>query len=296
MVAAIARKIHGREMLAMPHVRWLAATESLPAGGLVLCDHAVESSSEDQMGHRIQMLIGRDIDPSCPVMPYPMHPATLAHADVSQLVGLRARFKRGGILFAGNQKPKYGDAKMQRNFGVLSRLDVLRTLSEVFPSRVVQSISHDGPSDQITLSDSRTESISPSQWLPTLARSSFFLCCPGACQPTCHHLVEAMSVGTIPILEYADRVTPNLVDGKTAICFRGKSGLMSAIERIDRMPDHRLLQMRANVASFYDQHLCGTTFLRKLRDAPPESRSDRVCMPFHDRNFYDSETSLGRAA
>jgi hypothetical protein len=207
------------------------------------------------------------------------------------------------IYFAGNQKRSYGDAKMRRNFDVLSRLEILRTLADEFPSRVSASlVPADGHRSaaggaakgdrRIVISDSRVSPVAPQDWLATLASSEFFLCCPGSSQPTCHHLVEAMSVGAIPILEYGDRVTPRLVDGETAICFRGRRGLVEAIKRIDRLDPQQIAGLRRNVARFYDQHLCGTRFLAGLRDGDLDLSSRSVCMPFHEHNFYQSRRSV----
>ncbi len=95
-----------------------------------------------------------------------------------------------------------------------------------------------------------------------------------------------MSVGTIPIIEYGDRITPQLRDGENAICFRGRDGLVEAVERIDRMGTEELRLLSQRVASFYDQHLCGTRFLRELRDGKIDRSARRLCMPFHERNFY----------
>jgi hypothetical protein len=138
----------------------------------------------------------------------------------------------------------------------------------------------------IVLADSRVQSIAASQWLTTLAKTRFFVCCPGASQPMCHNLIEAMSVGTVPLIEYGDRVTPQLRDGENAICFQGKAGLLNAIDRIDQLSSDEMLRLSRGAARFYDEHLCGKNFLAALRDGRLDLSSRRICMPFHDRNFY----------
>jgi hypothetical protein len=284
LLAGIARKIHGREFLALPCVSWIPQTETIPENAFVLSDYQAPSGEGN-----VRMMIGRDIDRSIPVMPYPMHPATLRQHSHVDIVEMRQGRSRRGIFFAGNQKPKYGDAKMQRNFGVLSRLEMLRTLGEQFPSRIASSMNSATGQTPIVISDSRFESISAADWLPTLARAQFFVCCPGSSQPTCHNLIEAMSVGTIPIIEYGDRLTPRLRDGENAICFRGKAGLVEAIQRIDSLAPELISQMANNVAAYYDAHLCGTRFLTRLRDGQIDLASRRVCMPFHEQNFYPAD-------
>ena len=280
MLASIARKIHGREMLAEPYMRWLSTTQSLPENALVLRDY-----DSDVLG--VRMLIGRDQVDGAPTMPYPMHPATLSFADRPSLLQLRRSEDRGGIFFAGNQKPKYGEDKMTRDFGLLSRLRILRTIRQRFADRVVDSLSGRVDCHSIVLSDSRVESIPASRWLSSLARAQFFVCCPGASQPTCHNLIEAMSVGTIPLIEYGSRVTPPLQDGVHAITFQGEQGLVRAIERIDQLSTTQIETMSGHVASFYDRHLCGRTFLAGLRDGAIDCPLGKISMPFHDRNLFE---------
>lgn len=277
MLACIARKIHGREMLAEPYANWIPASSPLPRNAFVLSDHRDPKST--------QMLIGKDKVDGVATMPYPMHPATLPNASRESLERLRRTENRDGIFFAGNQKPKYGDQRIDSKFGYLSRLAVLRTIRSRFPERIAESIGQSRSDSDIVLTDSRVESIEPKNWLSTLARFRFFVCCPGAAQPTCHNLIEAMSVGTIPLIEYGSRVTPALSDGINAVTFDGERGLVEAIHRIDAMSDEEVGRISRGAAAFYDQHLCGSSFLSCLRDQHDPPRF--VCMPFHDHNMFD---------
>jgi hypothetical protein len=84
-------------------------------------------------------------------------------------------------------------------------------------------------------------------------------------------------------------VTPELCDGENAICFRGRNGLLDAIDRIDRLTPNQISRLSSNAARYYDQHLCGTTFLTRLRDGDFDLSSSRLCMPFHERNFYQPD-------
>ncbi len=282
ILAAIAHKPHGQTMLAMPGVIY---RDRPSPGSLVLTD-------ESEIG-RTELQVGRDIDRSVPVMPYPMHPATLAELRTTSLDKLRDHPRPISMLFAGNQKPRYGDEQIGRGFNILNRLEVVETVRAHAGERVADRISDVTPSnvnhsDRIVLSDSRSESIEAADWLPALAGADFFLCCPGSSQPTCHHLTEAMAVGTIPILQYATRITPVLVDGFDAICFDGRSGLIDAIDRAAAMSPKDVAAMRDRVTAFYEEHLCGTRFMKRLRDGDLDSSQGRICLPFHDQNLYSN--------
>lgn len=298
LLGGVARKVFGREMLAQPYVQRISPGHPLPMNSLVLADYEPGDSARSSYLASgvtfLRMRIGRDVDRSDPVMPYPMHPATLRYLSTTDLASMRANdHQREAVLFAGCQKPRYGDGWMQREFGILSRLEILNELRYRFPDRVRDSWSGAGGDRRpIVLLDSRTCTIQPSEWLPSLASARFFLCCPGGRQPLCHNLIEAMSVGTIPIIEYGDRITPALVDGQQAICFRGRDGIGAAIERIDSMSEEEVRGLSRRVASFYDRHLCGVGFLRDLRDGSVKSETGRLCMPFHERNFFTDPSSI----
>lgn len=277
ILAAIAHKPHGQTMLAMAGV---VACDRPTRGALVLTD-------ESEIG-RIELQVGRDIDRRVPVMPYPMHPATLDQLATTDLDGLRRQQRTCSIAFAGNQKSRYGDDQIGRGFELMNRLQVLQAVRDHVADRVVPNFDAVVSAQSIVLSDSRIESIAAADWLPTIAKADFFLCCPGSSQPVCHHLTEAMSVGTIPILQYAGRITPMLVDCVDAICFHDHDSLIDAIDRAGGMSTADIAAMRRRVAEFYDKYLCGTRFLTRLRDGDLDTSESRINLPFHDQNLYST--------
>lgn len=64
-----------------------------------------------------------------------------------------------------------------------------------------------------------------------LASADFFLCQPGEIMPQCHNIVEAMAVGTIPLTNYPDWLSPPLVDGREALVFDTFASLDAAVTR-----------------------------------------------------------------
>ena len=91
-----------------------------------------------------------------------------------------------------------------------------------------------------------------------LSYFNFFLCCPGVVMPLCHNVIEAMSVGTIPVIqkEYAEVMYPNLQHLKNAIIFED-------LEHLDQIIDQELfnysaeivLKLRKNVLEYYNDFL-----------------------------------------
>ena len=299
ILSAIGRKEFGPMFLSMPHVRWSprprdpdprqASRGKFPNEGtrvgsrighrgmLRLNDHG--------HGEGWHLRLGRDIEPAMLVMPYPMHPVGDAMTPPTDRVRMRSQARGTQILFAGRQKASYGKNRVSSRFGVLSRLDFLDTLRNAFPNRIGD---HVGMSDAkpIILQDAALHPIAATDWLRTLASANFFLCPPGVCQPLCHHLVEAISVGTIPILEYGPRVSPYLVDGQNAILFRGSGGLIAAISRATSMTSREILTMRAGAIEFFERHYDVHQWFDQLLRGSHDLRPRRICMPFHSHNLY----------
>ncbi|MEM9644727.1 MAG: hypothetical protein AAF989_07025, partial [Planctomycetota bacterium] len=290
LLSSVVKKTFGRNMVVQPSMTWLRPDRPFPLATTVLIDVPHDALDPDRSSdrsftrrppppeRRIEMLIGKDRDVSDPVMPYPMHPATIPHAAPVNIRRWRSAHDRRAMLFAGRQQGRHGRATMGARFGVATRLQILDALKRLDGKDVAMPI---------IIRDSDRIPIEAPDWLPFLARHSFFICCPGVAQPMCHNIVEAMSVGTIPLVEYGDRMTPKLVDGETAICFSGVDGLRSAVHRIRRLSKTQLRKMSENVSEYYDEHLRGDLFLASLRDQTTLPSDAKLWMPFHDTNFFD---------
>ncbi len=286
LFAALVRKLYGRELLSGANLIWLQPDKPLPRGSLVFHDANIRHelyAEADEYTH-FRLLIGRDAVAGTEVMPYPMHPHTLTLLSSVNLSELRQRTPRGGIFFAGRLKANYEN--VGGNFGVMTRLQIVESLRRRFPGDILERLNATVSDEQIVLLDASTSPLSTAEWLPTLAQHNFFVCCPGVCQPMCHNVIEAMSVGTIPIIEYGDRFSPKLMDGVNAIRFEGEAGLVAAISRIQRFSSEDLARIRSQTIAYYERYLRGDKFLARLREHQPGETPIAISMPFHDANFY----------
>jgi hypothetical protein len=283
LVAAIARKRYGGLFLSMPNVDWVEASK--PESAIT---YEVELTDDPLACHHsaIEIRMGRDVESGVSVMPYPSYPIVAQQADDVTLDQLRARPRTARLFFGGNLKPSYGSGKIGRNFDLMSRIEVIDTVSLSFASRIVPTFAQANSEHCVVISDSRSHPIEINDWLPSMASSDFFLCPPGNSQPLCHNFAEAISVGTIPILEYGDRIRPNLVDGQNAIFFCGPGGLLSAVARVLSMSDKEIRSLRRGVIDFYDNHYRHEDFIASLFTRRPQR--NRICMPFHECNLYHS--------
>lgn len=103
----------------------------------------------------------------------------------------------------------------------------------------------------------------------TLSHFNFYFCCPGVVMPLCHNVIEAMSVGTIPIIqkEYAEVMYPNLTDGVNAIIFDDLRHLDSILQNIFNTPETEVNRMRENVLNYFQDYLTPESMIEHLNES-----------------------------
>lgn len=103
----------------------------------------------------------------------------------------------------------------------------------------------------------------------TLSYFNFYLCCPGVVMPLCHNVIEAMSVGTIPLIEkeYANVMYPNLTHKVNAIIFDSIEDLESILNEIFDIPETEILQMRENVLKYFQDNLTPDSVVNHINES-----------------------------
>jgi hypothetical protein len=206
------------------------------------------------------------------VMPYFAHPDLQRHPTNADPPRGQRPVRIG---FAGTM-----DEQMYRekfDFPMPGRGDVLRTIVERFGSRVALVESKDALAavDHVATSivlvvvrkqaDTTQKHILQGRaYLSFLGRCTFFLAPPGFRMPLCHNVVEAMSVGAIPILSYGDWLDPPLRDGVDSLAFSTLDGLEAAVERALVMGEDEIERLRSGVTDYYERHLSVESFARRL--------------------------------
>lgn len=253
-----------RLTLSMPGVEFTSRMPDDPGEFLYLFDRPLEAARGRAWRRRLQVRF----DLFAPywlrapvIAPYAMHPAQAMRATPEVLAQLRESPRRMRVLFAGDSQG-YVRNRVRYPAPKLPRLEVLTTLKErlgdaivaVSRSEQIDQLCDSGFVDRFVLSDSGS-GISPSDWLPTLAKADFFLCPPGMVMPMCHNVIEAMAVGTIPLISYAEWLHPNLRHLSNCIVFDGEDDLVEKMRLALSMPEPQVKAMRANVVAYYESHL-----------------------------------------
>lgn len=204
-------------------------------------------------------------------MPYPVHPL-LAGADLPQrLEKLRKNTKRLRIFFSGDTKG-YTKNRIHYPNTKLPRLEVIETILEKLGDRtihvedeaVLKNLFADNFNNSCVIVDTSKFWVNPTDWLPHLSKTDFFICPPGYCMPMCHNVVEAMAVGAIPIINYPEWFNPSLKHMENCIVFDDKNDLVKKIKHILDMDKLQVSAMRHKAIDYYEKHLNPRNFVRDI--------------------------------
>ncbi|MEM6461520.1 MAG: hypothetical protein AAF724_06365 [Pseudomonadota bacterium] len=243
-------------------------------------DIVIYSSGGDQIGpfqglKQIELVKGRKLtlQPSSydVLFPYMLHPKYYADGRHLKTASWRRGRRNIGLFFSGNYDERYRNPDILSKFGKLQRTAILERLLESLPKPSVFRASADFSSE---LAATRLEDrfvfvdnlagfrVEKSRWLETLAHCRFFLACPGVDMPLSHNLVEAMSVGCIPLTQNGDYFDPPLRDGYECVAHEG----VDVVDRAESaliMGEEKIAAMRRHVIDYYERYLSADAFRRR---------------------------------
>jgi hypothetical protein len=239
-----------------------------------------EQPKPELMNRKWKKLIQVNFDISLPqlacdnwaIMPYPMHPLVYATEQHEEIYHLRQNARKTRILFAGNTDARlYANPKntyLHERFNKLLRPQIIQTVisglaSEVLlvknPEQMRLVLKGNYP-DKCVIIDQNKLRIPNVKWLEFLSKSNFFLCPPGVYMPLCHNAVEAMAVGTIPIINYAEWFKPRLEHLKNCIEFRDEVDLIRQVKYALTMDQLQIHEIRNNVIEYHEKYLSIKSF------------------------------------
>jgi hypothetical protein len=102
------------------------------------------------------------------------------------------------------------------------------------------------------------------QWLDLLSYCDFFLATPGSNIPHSHNLVEAMSLGSIPITNYGHLLSEPLVHRENALLFETEEELKQVIKLALDMSEDEKKRMHQNCITYYKRSLIPEVFVQGL--------------------------------
>lgn len=225
--------------------------------------------------------VSRAGDRSSMLLPYAAYPAQYQEGHLAQLQAHRAATRSVRVFFAGATWYYEGRGEeVNRLFGKLTRLGALTALNERLGPHKRLTIST--PQQRMATLHGENDAAAaytnklvlstvkglPGDWLRDLAQCDFFLCLPGLTIPVAHNIVEAMAVGSIPILSYPEWFSPPLKHEENCLVYDGEDGLVEAVEQALAMSAEEIAAMREHVSTYYDEHLRPERLAECLMNSP----------------------------
>lgn len=105
---------------------------------------------------------------------------------------------------------------------------------------------------------------------PLLGKFSFFIAFPGIVMPPCHNLIEALSVGTIPIIQknYAATLQPPLIDNINSIQFENENDIIEKINWSYTLSDSKIDEMKTKAMEYYTHYLTPKSVVESIVSDP----------------------------
>ncbi len=98
--------------------------------------------------------------------------------------------------------------------------------------------------------------------------------------PLCHHLVEGMKVGSIPITNCEKLLYPNL-SNENSLQYSNINELFTKINEALNMPNDQILDMRSEVFKYYNSYLSPAKFKSNFQNALKNKEKKIICCDDH---------------
>jgi len=113
-----------------------------------------------------------------------------------------------------------------------------------------------------------------------LSSSCFNLSCPGVVMPLCHHLIEGIKVGSIPITNCEKLLYPNLSED-ISLQYSNIDQLISQVQNAIMMKEDNIMFMREKVLDYYKSHLSPESFKLNFFDMLNQKDKEIICCDDH---------------
>lgn len=160
-------------------------------------------------------------------------------------------------------------------FNICSRIELYDYLNQNPLTIVPESMSvfdNKSVENKIVIIDHKYFSITMQNLRKTLSLYNFFIAYPGISMPFSHNIIEAMSVGTIPLIQAdcAILFEPPLQHLENTVVFERIKDIDAIILFAFSMPENQKTTIRKNVLHYYNLHLSPTAVVENIVHLMPE--------------------------
>ena len=188
-------------------------------------------------------------------LPYIMHPGNYLNPEIEILP------KNIGILMSGNFEEKiYNTNVIPHNFGMLNRWKIYQEvlkhnqLLSITGDELVQDLESGKFKGNFVLMKWQSGAIPTEKWRHYLSSADFIFCAPGMTMPMCHNVLEAISVGVIPILNYSHWLNPSLENDFNCLVYNNVSDIKFIIDKALSLSGDEKIVMAKNGVEYYKKY------------------------------------------
>ena len=116
--------------------------------------------------------------------------------------------------------------------------------------------------------------------LDLLGDSCFNLSCPGVVMPLCHHLIEGIKVGSIPITNCEKLLSPYLTE-EISLQYSSMNQLIEKFHEALVMKNDNVLYMREKVLNYYKTNLSPENFKKNFIKILSKNEKKIICCDDH---------------
>ncbi|MEM6523792.1 MAG: hypothetical protein AAF693_08375 [Bacteroidota bacterium] len=177
------------------------------------------------------------------------------------------------VGFAGNLNEKFYDQIEFQDENYLSRCQLVAYIQKHLSHLLFQPTSYSEylnaiqvgkHKKKICIIDRRQVNLNLEQYLDFLRRCRFSLCPPGITMIYSHNLVESLSVGCVPILQYAHRLQPQLTNLENCLTFHNADDFIDVISKVCNDKIEALEVLSSNAFKFYTEFMTPVSVVKKI--------------------------------
>lgn len=206
-------------------------------------------------------------------VPMSKYPLMYNSEYLSMSIDLISKRKKSGFMSGNFDNKLYARISKNDYFDIPNRIEIFTYISSQSYNKEIKTYNElvdfiESDEDNVVLLINAEEDfrLSFSNLIRTLEKFSFFIALPGVMMPQSHNLIEAMSVGCIPIIHdtYANLFIPPLVNNETALVYKSKEELNNLMVESFTKNEEEISILRKNVIDYYDMYLSPSSVVEKI--------------------------------
>jgi hypothetical protein len=205
-------------------------------------------------------------------IPELMHPQLYVqyHAHKNLEHYRSGRKKTVKILAAGKLDDTYNNDITRKIYKKKTRVEVFSHILSTQKALLIDSEKEwrricDGDNNSDIIIVSQGARINLGQWLYAISLADFVICTPGWCHPCTSVAIEALAVGTIPIISFSELFAPGLEHGTNCFIFDNFEELDSAVQSALTMDREEKARMSKEAVTYYRNNYDAEAFWRNIK-------------------------------